>query len=95
MKKTITALTLATVLTFGTTLANAGIIAAGRADSSICKQTTKSGMLVSDSPIVSGIIAAIAGMLVSDRRTAAPACSEKNGMLVSDRADREGMLVSD
>ncbi|MFM9905035.1 MAG: hypothetical protein ACKVQJ_10750 [Pyrinomonadaceae bacterium] len=94
MKTTFTTITLALVLTFGATFANAGIIVSDRAEN-----PCKSGIIVSDSPgiIVSDFFGFITGIIVSDK----PAESNcKSGIIVSDGpgiivSDRAGILVSD
>jgi len=100
MKKTITTITLAMVLTFTATIANAGILISDR-DNSGKTDCTKEGILVSDSTgiivygregiIVYGIAMALEGILISDRSKDAP-CTTKEGILIS---DREGILISD
>lgn len=83
MKNTFTAITLATVLTFGATLANAGIIIGDKAAPAPCKEVSTYGILVSDSPMLSGVLTAIAGIIIGDK-PAPSTCVEKNGILVSD-----------
>ncbi len=71
MKKTITAILLATVLTFGTTLANAGIIVAGRSDGDIktddpCVETSATdngGIIVAG--LTGIIVAGFTGIIVA------------------------------
>jgi len=101
MKNTITAATLAIVLTFGATLANAegiiigsrseGIIIGSRAENAKCTPKETYGILVSDRPILSGVLTALAGIIIGSRSTG-ETCKERNGILVS---DRNGILVSD
>lgn len=91
MKKTITAITLALVLTFGATFANAGILVSNGPAATDCK-AEQDGGIVKD---IKDVIKEILGILVSNRPVAAetPCTQEvdKNGILVS---DRNGILVS-
>ncbi|MGI8812819.1 MAG: hypothetical protein ACR2IH_09890 [Pyrinomonadaceae bacterium] len=65
IQKTLTALTLMTVLAFGTTFANAGIIVAGATSGDPCTDTTK----VDNGIIVAGltgiIVAGFTGIIVA------------------------------
>jgi hypothetical protein len=104
MKNTITAATMAIVLGFGATFANAGIIVTDRADGIIvtdraerkCESTSKSGIIVTD---FMGIFRAILGIIVTDRPEKQECTSDvqKTGIIVTDRADsgRGGIIVTD
>lgn len=89
MKKTLTTITLALVLTLGTTFANAGIIVSDKS-ATPCNGTVKTGLLVSDKSFIGTILDAIYGIIVSDGP--APCSDTKDGIIVSDRA---GIIVSD
>ncbi|MBK8466883.1 MAG: hypothetical protein IPL32_13725 [Chloracidobacterium sp.] len=92
MKKTITTITLAAIMTLGTTFANAGIIVAGRgADNNTCSQS-KDGIIVAgrDGIIVAGltgiIVAGLTGIIVAglaDTDTTPCTTSEKDGIIVA------------
>lgn len=100
MKKTITTITLAMVLTFGSTFANAGILVSDRSgilvsdrNGSTKTDCTKEGILVSDR----------SGILVSDRYSAVVAAVIRalEGIIVGDKSKgspcttKDGILVSD
>lgn len=106
MNKTLTTITLALVLTFGATIANAGIIISDKAQGSC----GKNGILVSDSDsptggiiisdlmapgiIISDIVTRVAGIIISDRKGGAGPC--KNGIIISDSdAPTGGIIISD
>lgn len=93
MKKTITTITLAAIMTLGTTFANAGIIVAGRGvDNNTCSQS-KDGIIVAgrDGIIVAGltgiIVAGLTGIIVAgldDSSTTTPCTSaDKDGIIVA------------
>ena len=95
MKKTLTAITLAAVLTLGTTFANAGIIITNVSEGpapTTCADNGKGfyGIIITN--IVGIIITNIAGILVSDAKeqpctsksTATGTSIERGGILVSD-----------
>lgn len=94
MKKTITTITLATIMILGTTFANAntGIIVAGRsADNTTCTQS-KDGIIVAgrDGIIVAGltgiIVAGLTGIIVAgfdDGGTSTPCTAGKDGIIVA------------
>lgn len=86
MKKTLTAITLAAVMTLGTTFANAGIIVAGKSGApASCGSSQKDGIIVAgkdgiivagkDGIIVAGlvgiIVAGFTGIIISDATTPA------------------------
>lgn len=85
MKKTLSAITLAIVLTFGTTFANAGIIVIGKADDSAksdsCVSDTKEGIIVIG---VAALVNALTGIIVIGKAT--EPCSDstysKDGIIV-------------
>lgn len=98
MKKTIATITLAAIMTLGTTFANAGIIVAGRGvDNNTCSQT-KNGIIVAgrdgiivagrDGIIVAGItgiiVAGITGIIVAGLDDSTTPCS----------ANRDGIIVA-
>src|SRR5258707_907360 len=104
MNKKLTTITLALVLTFGATIANAGIIISDKAQGSC----GKNGILVSDAPtagiiisdlmapgiIISDLVSGVAGIIISDRKGGSSPC--KNGILVSDSdAPAGGIIISD
>ncbi len=93
MKKTITTITLAAIMTLGTTFANAGIIVAGRGvDNNTCSQS-KDGIIVAgrDGIIVAGltgiIVAGLTGIIVAgldDSSTTTPCTTaDKDGIIVA------------
>ncbi len=91
MKKTITTITLAAILTLGTTFANAGIIVAGRSADNTCSQS-KDGIIVAgrDGIIVAGItgiiVAGLTGIIVaglSDDTTTPCTTADKDGIIVA------------
>lgn len=105
MKNTITAATMAIVLGFGATFANAGIIVTDRADGIIvtdraeqkCESSTKGGIIVTD---FMGVFRAILGIIVTDRpeKQGCTVEKEKGGIVRADGiivTDRSGILVSD
>jgi hypothetical protein len=93
MKNTIATFTLAIVLTFGATFANAGIMVSD-AKVNPCATETKGGIIVTNSPgiivtnapggiIVTNIVNAILGIIVTNKP--APCKSvDRNGIMVSD-----------
>lgn len=91
MKKTITTITLAAILTLGTTFANAGIIVAGRsADNNTCT-ADKDGIIVAGRGgiIVAGItgiiVAGLTGIIVAgmDDTDTTPCTAGKDGIIVA------------
>src|SRR5213592_1269193 len=102
MNRTLTTITLALVLTFGATIANAGIIVGDKAQGSC----GKNGIIVGDAPIggiivgdlvapgiiISDLVSGIAGIIVSDRKGGSTPC--KNGIIVGD-SPTSGIIVSD
>ena len=101
MKNAIKAVTLVTVIMFGTTFASAGIIVGGRAETETkCQSVEKAGIIVGGRGIFGDILDAIAGIIVGGKGEKETTCNEKSGILVSDRtgilvSDRTGILVSD
>ena len=93
MKNTITALTLAIVLLFGTTFATAGIIVSDRSEKpNTCTSDDKNGIIVLEAQgaiIVFGALGGIivfgaqGGIIVFGKEKVKP-CTEKNGIIVSD-----------
>ncbi len=69
MKKTLTTILLATILTFGTTFANAGIIVAGALDQDNSGDPCKEAVAKNDGIIVAGldgiIVAGFTGIIVA------------------------------
>ena len=100
MKNIITATTMAIVLTFGATLANAGIIVTDRAEGIIvtdraeqpCTSVNKEGIIVTD---FVGVFRAILGIIVTDapEKECSSISRDRNGIIVTDRAD--GIIVTD
>jgi len=86
MKNTITTITLAIVMTFSTTLANAGIMVSDKAAPAPCADSTKDGILVGGrSLLMDGIRLAIAfktGILVGGRTNPETCTQSKDGILV-------------
>lgn len=87
MKKTLTATTLAIVLMFGATFANAGIIVGDRATNDTCKDGIivgdRAGIIVGDSPVINGIITAITGIIIGGKADPAPCTSvSRNGIII-------------
>ncbi len=110
MKNTITTFTLAIVLMFGTTLANAGIIVGGRGEQACSKakqERLAPGIIVGGRTTLGAFVALLEGIIVGGRdgiivggRQSEANCAEKSGILVSDKSgilvsDRTGILVSD
>lgn len=99
MKNIITTATMAIVLTFGATFANAGIIVTDRAEGIIvtdraeqrCTSVNKEGIIVTD---FVGVFRAILGIIVTDapEKECSPS-RDRNGIIVTDRAD--GIIVTD
>ena len=91
MKKTLSTITLAATLVFGSTFAFGGIIVSDRTEGIIVSDKatpcndTKEGIIVSD------FFSWIRGIIVSDK--ADNDCTSKEGIIVSDRT--EGIIVSD
>jgi len=99
MKKTITTITLAAIMTFGTTFANAGIITAGRsADNSTCSQT-KDGIITAgrDGIITAGrggiITAGLTGIIVAGL-TGIITAGLTDSDTVPCNADRDGIITA-
>lgn len=95
MKKTISAMTLAATLMFGSTFTFAeGIIVGDRNEGIIvgdsatkqCQETSKEGIIVGD------FFDWIEGIIVGDRSDAT-GCDDKEGIIVGDRT--EGIIVGD
>jgi hypothetical protein len=97
MNKTITTITLAIVLTFGATFANAGILIGDRADSGSNKGSCTNGIIIGGAPIagiligdlvapgilVSDLVSGVAGILIGDEATPSPCKSRsKNGIII-------------
>ena len=90
MKNTIKATALATVLMFGATAANAGIMVSDSRETQcgpevkgIMVSDAPEGVIIGGSPIVGGLVAVLGGILVGDKPAPAP-CLEMNGIMVSD-----------
>lgn len=74
MKKTLTTITLAAILTLGSTFANAGIIIAGRADTPPCTQNE--GIIIAGKAFVGALF----GIIIAGR----PAqCVETDGIIIA------------
>lgn len=77
MKKTITTITLAMILAFGATFANAGIIIGDQSNNG-CKSGTD-GIIIGD--MFTKIISSIEGIIIGD----APApCTQTDGIIIGD-----------
>lgn len=73
MKKTITTITLATIMAFGATFANAGIIIGDKAEET-CKSTATDGIIIGD-------LLEIFGIIIGDQSTT---CTETDGIIIGD-----------
>ena len=76
MKKTLTTITLAAILTLGSTFANAGIIVAGKSQTPTCTNTTE-GIIVAGKSFI-GILL---GIIVAG--TPVAQCVETDGIIVA------------
>ncbi len=91
MKNTIKATALATVLMFGATVANAGIMVSDGREAEctveikgiIAGGAPTPGIIAGGSPIVAGVVAVLEGIIAGGKPEPAP-CVEKNGIMVSD-----------
>ncbi len=105
MKNTITTLTLAIVLTFGATFANAGIIVTDRSDQAAgiivtdlantgCNSTERRGIIVTD---IFGTMASLAGIIVTDLTgIIVTDLSGNSGKCTDTRSmSRDGIIVTD
>ena len=94
MKKTLTAIALTIVTTFGATFANAGIIVGDFANSCTTDQKQKEGIIVGDYTgiivgdftgiIVGDFVNQIKGIIVGDRVSTPCADTGKTGIIVGD-----------
>jgi hypothetical protein len=82
MKKTLTAITLAIVLTFGTTFANAGIIVGDKTDP-VCSSNEKEGIIIFKEGIIIFVANAITGIIIGDKSAPVP-CKQSEGIIVGD-----------
>jgi hypothetical protein len=86
MKKTITTITLAVVMTFGATFAhaNGGIIVAGSPDTQPCTPKTTDGIIVAGMPQVIGtVVTLIDGIIVAGNPTPEPCTTATDGIIVA------------
>lgn len=91
MKKTLSTITLAIVMTFGATFANAGIIIGDKSAPSTCTQTEKDGIIIGD------IVGTVYGWMT------AIVVSEKTGIIIGDRPapcttgeqSKDGIIIGD
>ena len=94
MKKTFATITLALVLTFGATFANAGILIGDRWATPAPCSASKDGILIGDRSAIGILIgdfaAYLEGILIGDKT--ATGCTAKGGIMVSDRS---GILIGD
>lgn len=88
MKKTLTTITMAAILTLGSTFANAGIIVAGRAADNCTSRdgiivAGRDGILVSDA--VGIIVAGLTGIIVAGAADSTPctAPTDTDGIIVA------------
>lgn len=95
MKKTLTTITLAATLAFGSTFTYAGIIVSDRtgiivSDKAVpCSEVKDKGFIADIINLIEGIIVSDrSGIIVSDRSN----CNTTEGIIVSDRT---GIIVSD
>lgn len=87
MKKTLTTITLAATLAFGSTFTYAGIIVSDKAVP--CSEVKDKGFIADIINLIEGIIVSDrSGIIVSDRSN----CNTTEGIIVSDRT---GIIVSD
>ena len=80
MKKTLTAITLAILLMFGATFANAGIIVGDKPVDTTCTSTDKDGIIILRDGIIILVATTITGIIVGDKPT--EQCVEKNGIII-------------
>ncbi len=105
MKNTLTTLTLAIVLTFGATFANAGIIITDRSDQAAgiivtdlantgCKSAEKGGIIVTD---IYGTFASLAGIIVTDLTgiIVTDLSNGREGCMANRSVSRDGIIVTD
>ena len=79
MKKTITTITLAMVMAFGATFANAGIIIGDRS-ANPC-DTQKDGIIIGD--MFTQVIGQIYGIIIGDAPKTSP-CTATDGIIIGD-----------
>lgn len=91
MKKTITTITLAIVMTFGATLANAGILVSDRSANNSCEDQ-KDGIIIAGRDGI--IIAGREGIIIAGFTFIANVFTTNTGSTPCTAA-RDGMLVSD
>jgi hypothetical protein len=99
MKKTIATITLAAIMTFGTTFANAGIIVAGRSADNGCTQTQdKDGIIVAGRGgiIVAGFAGSGVGIIVAGLTTVGiiVAGATDSQPCTTTTVERDGIIVA-
>lgn len=94
MKNTIATITLALVLTFGATFANAGIMIGDRSATPATCSADKGGIMIGDRSAIGILIGDFAtyleGILIGDK--SATGCNSKGGIMIGDRT---GIMIGD
>lgn len=78
MKKTITTITLALVMTFGATFANAGIIIGDATTTTTTCTGTKDGIIIGD------LLQELWGIIIGDRSSEPCTTATKDGIIIGD-----------